>query len=161
VGGPRVQRSARSIVIGCGNPLRQDDAFGHLVCDRLRDELRGDVDVLAVHQLTPELAPILATAELAIFVDARVGDEPGLLECQPVRAASGAEPTFSHDLSPMALLRLGRELYGAQPQAWAVTATGAAFRYGERASEPVEAIVADAVAQIKRLLSDRPRGPCG
>ena len=42
------------LVIGWGNPLRGDDAFGFLAAERLIP-LLPEAEVLAVHQLTPEL----------------------------------------------------------------------------------------------------------
>ncbi len=47
----------RPLVIAYGNRLRGDDAVGWVVADALRDDVRMEsVDVVAVHQLTPDLA---------------------------------------------------------------------------------------------------------
>src|SRR5690349_6241379 len=62
---------ARVLIVGYGNPLRGDDAFGFLAAEKLRSEIvSADVEVLALHQLVPELMEPVSRAELAIFIDA-------------------------------------------------------------------------------------------
>jgi len=47
---------ATTRIIGCGNSLRGDDAFGRLAARRLQDLIHdSEIEILAVHQLTPEL----------------------------------------------------------------------------------------------------------
>ena len=58
------------LVIGYGNDLRSDDAVGQKVANAIAAWKLPQVTSLCVHQLTPELASFLATAELAIFIDA-------------------------------------------------------------------------------------------
>jgi hydrogenase maturation protease len=118
-----------ALVIGYGNPLRQDDGLGWEVAARLRAEDLPGVDVVACHQLTPELAEPISRAERVIFVDICQGAEPGRVKCRPLTPDSAAELAFSHQVRPGALLHLARELYGACPPAWVVTVDGAAFGY--------------------------------
>jgi hydrogenase maturation protease len=58
------------VVIGYGNTLRSDDGAGQQVATLVEDWQLPQVRSLAVHQLTPELAAELATAQMVIFVDA-------------------------------------------------------------------------------------------
>src|SRR5262245_1795360 len=77
------------VVIGYGNDLRGDDAVGLRAAQAVAAWDMPGVCGLAVHQLTPELAEILAGAALAIFVDARVPDP--LFLCQDSGPENGAE----------------------------------------------------------------------
>ncbi|RLE31149.1 hypothetical protein DRJ54_01095, partial [Candidatus Acetothermia bacterium] len=61
----------KALVVGFGHPLRRDDGVGLWVAQRLSD-LPG-VEVIAAQALAPELVPKIATADLVVFVDARMG----------------------------------------------------------------------------------------
>jgi Ni,Fe-hydrogenase maturation factor len=74
--------SLSTLVIGCGNDLRGDDALGPLAATAVAAWDMPGVQALAVHQLMPELAEALAEADLAIFVDA----------CAPVAPPSPDQP---------------------------------------------------------------------
>src|SRR5688500_920322 len=68
------------LVIGYGNPLRGDDGFGWQIAQQLAGLLIDEsVTVLAVQQLTPELAEAVGRASLVMFVDAHAGGRPGQL----------------------------------------------------------------------------------
>src|SRR5262245_30725916 len=56
------------VVVGYGNELRGDDAVGPRVAQAVAAWDLPGVCGLAIHQLTPELAEILAAAARAIFV---------------------------------------------------------------------------------------------
>lgn len=60
---------ARVIAIGYGNTLRSDDGAGQKVAEILASWHLPQMRSISVHQLTPELAALLAEVELAIFVD--------------------------------------------------------------------------------------------
>lgn len=165
--------SAR-LVIGYGNPLRADDGLGWVVAQRLRSDLdgdrrTGDVVVLAEHQLTPELAEPISRAQLVVFVDARVGDQPGRVDCHVVVPTGGGSLAFSHDVDPTSLVQMARLLYGAYPRAVAVSVDGDDFGYGMTLSPMVDAAVPDVVQRVRELLTDealaasvpRTGGSCG
>src|SRR4029079_16715395 len=70
--------SVRLLIIGYGNRLRGDDAAGYLAAESLRTLLIApDIEILAVHQLTPELAEPIAVAGRVIFLDAAASGTPG------------------------------------------------------------------------------------
>ena len=58
------------LLIGWGNGLRQDDGVGLLIAERVEGWSRPRLEVLAIPQLTPELASRLAEAARVLFVDA-------------------------------------------------------------------------------------------
>jgi Ni,Fe-hydrogenase maturation factor len=161
----------RILIVGYGNPLRGDDGFGPRVAGEIAALHLPDVEVLIRHQLTPELAEPLSRAALAIFIDAAAGAQEcgadlsspqgrdssrpspnnvaqSRLTCCPVEVGAGRPGAFTHRADPGGLLWLARELYGACPEAWTVSAAAADFELGARLSPDVEAAVAAAVAMI-------------
>lgn len=86
-----------ALIIGYGNPLRGDDGFGWHVADRLTELLNDEsAKILAVHQLTPELAESIGEAKLVIFVDAAYGGEPGSWKCEPVASDTILSNALTH-----------------------------------------------------------------
>lgn len=131
------------LVIGYGNPLRGDDGLGWLVARRLAEEVAGgDVVVLALHQLTPELAEEISISELVIFIDADCEQEPGRLSCKVIKPRSSIPGATTHHLDPPNLLALTQALYGALPKtAILITVSGESFGYKEGLSPIVKATV--------------------
>ena len=145
-----------ALIVAYGNPLRQDDALGWYVAERLIADGIDGVDVVACHELTPELAERISQAAFVVFVDALIGEVPGQVQCQPVSTTTDGAATFSHDLAPTTLLSLARALFGSQPPAWVITVTGDVFGHGTGLSPSVEAAVTPAVRCIKELLAELP-----
>ena len=152
------ERQWRALVIGYGNPLRQDDGVGWHVAARLRRSSTSEPGRSSrCHQLTPELAEPISRAERVVFVDAREGGRPGRVAFEPVdRTPSSAPRAFSHHVSPTLLLALAAELYGARPDAWTVAIGGAAFGYGTELSKPARAAVEPAAEKVRGLLERQP-----
>jgi hydrogenase maturation protease len=117
------------LLIGYGNPLRQDDGLGWRIAMAIEALGLPDLQVLAAQQLTHELAAPIALAEAVVFVDAAYGESTangsaqgiGPLALKPLhhnpQAPNPGPQTFSHQLTPQALLVLAGELYGHQPAA--------------------------------------------
>jgi hydrogenase maturation protease len=108
------------VVIGYGNPLRQDDGIGRRAAELLEARLApGAADVTCCHQLTPELAAMLADAPIVLFLDAAVDQAPGLVAYRSV--SPDRRSSASHHLSPEHLLDLARMLNGDVPPAFLIT----------------------------------------
>jgi hydrogenase maturation protease len=143
------------LVIGYGNPLREDDGAGRLVAERLDAEGAGvGVTVVAAHQLTPEMAEPIARAKIVVFVDARLGDGPGTVASEAVGPEESAATALSHDVDPPALLALARALYGACPPAAVVSVGAARIGYGIELSEEVRAAIPIAMDRVRAILRD-------
>jgi hydrogenase maturation protease len=142
------------LVIGYGNPLRADDRVGWAVAEAVR-LAQPDVSVRTAHALTPELAGAIAESDLVVFVDARVGDEPGRVDVERLRGAP-APATSPHGLTPAVLLAWAAALYGRHPHAYLVSVVGERYEFGETLSPAVDASIATVVETISHL---RDRGP--
>jgi hydrogenase maturation protease len=143
------------LVIGYGNTLRGDDGIGPAVAEAVAGLGLPGVRILVVHQLTPELAAVLADVRLAVFVDAGLGGDP--LTATPL-TADAAGPVMTHAADPRGLLALARAVYGRAPEAWLVTATGTDFWFGDGLSVAGREHVRAACAWVERLLRDRSDG---
>ncbi len=144
------------LIIGYGNPLREDDGIGWRVIEEFNNcqlsIVNCQLETVAVHQLLPELAGDVSEAELVIFVDASVVGEPGTIsvqELEPVEQEMGA---FTHHFDPAGLLGYARDLYGRFPQAYLVTITAVSLGYGEGLSPTIEMLVPDVLQQIKQII---------
>lgn len=142
------------VVIGYGNTLRSDDGAGQWVATVVQDWQLPQVRSVAVHQLTPELAAELATAQMVIFVDAY--PESSTVQVHPL-TDEVAETThrLGHTSNPRSLLHLAKTLYRATLTAWWVLIPAVNFDFGEKFSPTTEAGVAVALEKIKQLISDR------
>jgi hydrogenase maturation protease len=162
------QSAGGVLVIGYGNALRSDDGVGwHAAALLAEDRRLAGVEVLAVHQLTPELALDMSRASLVILVDATVGDAPGAITVRPLaaddRSSTGGPGASSHHVGPGELLAVAGELYGAVPEALVVSVGVADMEPGEALSPAVAAAlpaVANAVVGlIARHRGSRPASP--
>ena len=142
-----------AVVIGYGNRLRGDDGVGPRIASAI-GRRRPDVRVLDVHQLTPELAAVVADADVAVFVDARMDGGGGI----EVRRLPGGAPGWAldHVFAPDAVLSLAATLYGRCPPAWTVSVPVDSLAFGERLSPKARAAVGEAVEVVARLLPPRP-----
>lgn len=145
------------LLIGCGNSLRRDDGAGPLLARRLGGRCRRrDLELIACHQLTPELAPLLADPRIkaAIFADAALPGR-GAETTGPLLRPIAEEPVptlLGHRLSPASLLALAARLYGRRPPAWLVTIPGEDFGFGNGLSDAAEGMLIRAEEEVRRLL---------
>jgi hydrogenase maturation protease len=133
-----------TLIVGYGNPLRGDDGLGWHVAERLRASVHNpDIEILTLHQLTPELMEPISRADRAIFIDAAAGLIPGEIRERAVEPQNFGR-AFTHHATPAALLAGAHALYGRAPQATLITVTGADFSVSDQLS-PVVASRLDAV----------------
>ncbi len=142
------------LVIGYGNTLRNDDGVGQAVVERVKAWALPHVQVLAVHQLTPELAEPLSNVDLAIFVDAYPADFGGEVQVYPLEPASSGW-TMGHTSAPKGLLAIAQALYNYHPQAWLVAIPAQNFELGDRLSPLAERGMAEALKAIDRLIQNQ------
>ena len=138
----------RLLIIGYGNRSRGDDGVGYRAAERLHDRLAGTgIEVLAVHQLTPELMDAVARAERVIFIDAGVQGQPGEIRMIDLDA-SGASEAFTHHGRPAALLSGAAKLYGSSATGVLYSIAGQSFEFGEELTPAVERAMGELVTRL-------------
>jgi hydrogenase maturation protease len=145
---PFVERT-RTLVIGWGNPLRGDDGAGVAVAEALLQRPRAGREVLAVHQLTPELALAVAGAERVFFVDARVERLDEGICSERVMAEADGGGLSTHAGTPQALLHLAACLYDAHPEAWLFSIPARQLDVGAACSAGCRAWIEQVVREIE------------
>ncbi|MFC1528274.1 hydrogenase maturation protease [Candidatus Latescibacterota bacterium] len=113
------------LLIGYGNPAREDDGLGPSVADEIEKLAIDGITVDADYQLTVEYAAAVAEYDTVIFVDASVsGREPfSLNRLTPERQESFS----SHSITPEAVLGLAQELFSAGTSAYILGIRGYSF----------------------------------
>lgn len=140
------------VIIGYGNPLRGDDGVGWYVAGRLAEIAdEKTIQVLACHQLTPELAPTIAAVEHVIFIDADCGHSPGEISRQNVRPEA-VKKVLTHTMSPTQLLGLARDLYQGKATGELYTVGGQSFDHREDLSPVVRRACDQLITQIRGFL---------
>ncbi|MFI5381834.1 MAG: hydrogenase maturation protease, partial [Tepidisphaerales bacterium] len=137
------------LVVGIGSLIRGDDGAGRLVAERLADSLHlPGVEVMSVHQLTPELAEVISRSGVFVVVDTSAVDPPGKLVCRQVEPAAGIDPG-AHICTPASLLAWSRWLYGRFPPAFIFSVGGEKFDITEELTPMVQRGAAELQIQIE------------
>lgn len=142
------------MVIGYGNPGRQDDGLGPAVAAAFEQADLPDVTVDSDYQLTVEDAAAVAQHDVVIFADADcTGPEP--FRFDPV--LPGDAVTFSsHSVQPDGVLALADQLFGVRPRAYALGIRGYEFNeYREALSAAAQRNLAAAVDFLRGALNQR------
>lgn len=145
--------TARTLIVGFGNPLRGDDGVGWAAAEQLESRLSDPgVSILACHQLTPELAADAARVDRLVLIDASSEATPGSVVVEKLEPSEMPSNSFSHHLRPTDLLDCARQLYGSCPEAWMVSIGGESFEHGDELSAAVAAALPEAIARAESLV---------
>lgn len=147
---PRQPATAPFLVIGYGNMLRSDDGVGVKVAEAIEALHLQDVEVIACHQLTPELAEPISEARMVIFVDAAV-DAATEVQMRQLDPAAGAQ-LMAHAPNPRTLLAMAKQLFGQCPPAWWLTIPVEHLGFGEELSPLARRGYEIALAKIRALV---------
>ena len=150
--------AGRTLIIGYGNQLRGDDGLGPGAAALLADDPRlHGAQVLALHQLTPELAADFAEAKLVILVDVNVVDEAGAVSVRRLDGTPSSRQGSSHHASPADLAALAHELWGASPAVFVVSVGAASLEMGEGLSGPVRKSLPAVVEAVVSIIAEHGR----
>jgi len=143
-----------TLVLGCGNDLRGDDALGPIVVDELQAMLPDEPHVRFEVRcgLTPELADTLATIDRLVFVDCSLGGPHGVVRRVEYGPSDDADIACVHLLDLPALLSWTKQLYGRAPRAVAYTIAGESFELSEELSPNVADALPELIDKVCREL---------
>lgn len=155
-----------TLIIGYGNPDRQDDGvawhvltllasqFGRAVPDSPDEGIfpsGENPDLLFTLQLIPELAETIADYERVCFVDAHTGNVPEEIHIAEVQPFYQQSP-FTHHMTPQTVLSLAQSIYKRTPQAMLVSVRGYEFGFTRDLSAQTGQLAGVAVTEILQRL---------
>ena len=150
------------LIIGYGNSLRGDDGLGWYAANSLAQTLASQapaVQVLALQQLTPELALPISQADFVVFIDAcwstEVCKKEQALVFQAIKPDQGANYSLTHHLKPSTLLAYSQLLYDTFPSAVLFSIASQHFGYGEALSAQTAALLPALLEAVTKLLVQR------
>ena len=159
------------LIIGYGNAYCHDDGVALYVINELRrllgvrelppdedglDELGHKLDTVMLHQLIPEIIPVVANYRLVFFVDAHLGTIPEKVRVVRVEEELGFH-AVSHHMSPGMVLRMVREMKGITPVGYLVSVKGENFDFGLGISDKCKLSADIAIKRILDLANDLPQ----
>ena len=152
----------KTLLIGYGNPDRQDDGAAWHILYRLAARLgrplpdgpeegflpeEQEPDLWFVLQLTPEMSETLADYERIVFIDAHTGQVPAEIQFGPV-SPTDSTSILTHNISPAACLALTWSIYFRRPQAHLLTVRGYSFQFSRELTPQTDRLVDQAVDLI-------------
>lgn len=145
-------RQLRALVIGYGNPGREDDGLGPAAAAAIARLGWPRVSTIDNYQLAIEDAIDIAAHDAVWFVDAAC---TGRTPCtfQPLSPRLDISFT-SHLLKPETVLAIAAQQFGGTPQAHLVSIRGYDFDFREGLSERAAGNLAIAVSLLRRRIGD-------
>jgi hydrogenase maturation protease len=142
------------LVLGYGNPGRQDDGLGCAAAEAVAALRLAGVRTSAGYQLAIEDAYDAAACAAVIFIDAsRSAAEP--FSVAPVVPSTELTCFASHDVRPELIIGLCRRVYGCSPDARLIGIRGYAFDFNEGLTGGAQANLESALVYIRRVLDGR------
>jgi hydrogenase maturation protease len=140
----------RILVIGYGNPGRQDDGLGPATAAEIERIGWRNVTTSDNYQLVIEDAIQIAAHDVVWFVDAACdGEAP----CTVRRLSAAFDITFTtHLLKPEALLAIAEQQFGKSPEAHLLSVRGYEFDFQEGLSDRARDNLTLAVALLTRRI---------
>lgn len=152
--GASARGQGRILVIGYGNPGRQDDGLGPAVAAAMGQLGWSHLTAFDAYQLNIEDAIDVADHDVVWFVDAaKVGPSP--------YAVTDLAPAFetdftSHLVRPEVVLALAQHYYGKTPRAFLLAIRGYAFEFVEELTAPAAENMRLAVSMLTDLMLEPP-----
>lgn len=148
---------ARTIVIGYGNPDRQDDGVAwHILCNLANRLGRptpsfeegftisgDDPDLYFVLQLTPELGELMAKYQRICLIDAHTGSIPENVKLTQLKPEYQKSP-LTHHTTPQTCLAFAKSIYNSEPEAILVSVRGFEFNFSHHLSSKTKNLASQA-----------------
>jgi hydrogenase maturation protease len=136
----------RILVLGYGNPGRQDDGLGPAAAAGIAGLGWPSLTAFDNYQLNIEDAIDVAAHDVVWFVDAaRTGGQP--FAVHDLEPASGIEFT-SHIVRPETILAIARQYFGRSPQAFLLAIRGYEFAFVESLTQTATDNLREALAML-------------
>lgn len=157
----------RVLVIGYGNPDRQDDGVGYQALLQLatalgrtlpEDPYEGLIpngrnpDLWFDLQLKPEMAEEIARYDQVFFIDAHTGAVPEEVSWREVSPQFQTSP-LTHHLTPESCLSICESLYNSKPAAILISIRGYEFGFSSTLSHRTEVLLSQAVDRILKWVN--------
>ena len=158
---------SKILIIGYGNPDREDDGVAWHILERLAERLGrpdpaqaaeslegadGAPDLLCRLQLDPDLAEIVADYDRICFVDAHTGAYAEDVRFEEIAGGFQASP-FTHHMTPETVLALAATLHRRAPQGAVVSVRGYQFGFAHALSPATAQLAEAATERIMAWLS--------
>ena len=167
---------SKSLVIGYGNPDREDDGVAWHIVRKLAERFgrvspntpivsildldvgepqhRDDApDLMIELQLMPEVAETLADYDKVCFVDAHTGAYAHDVNIVDVQAEFQSSP-FTHHITPQTCLGLARAAFGRAPAGIVVSVRGYKFGFAHALSPQTAQLADEATEAILAWLKE-------
>lgn len=160
------RRTLTILILGFGNPDRQDDGVAWHVLRELmvsygmpKPETLDIDDFLSdqsVHfqfqlQLLPEIADDLNKYERAVFIDAHTGAVPLDVNVTEVKPEFQKSP-LTHHLTANSLLAITQKIHNSYPKSILISIRGHAFAFSQELSPNTQDLVSIAVDTIQNWI---------
>ncbi len=137
------QNLPRTLIVGYGNPDREDDGVAWHVLQTIAQKfgvpISDDTDVGIFPegnqldfwfnlQLMPEMAPDMVAYERICFIDAHTGAIPDKIRIEHIQSKFQNSP-LTHHLTPETIVSILEHLYQHTPEALLVSIRGYQFRF--------------------------------
>ncbi len=151
-----------TLIIGYGNPDRQDDGLAWHILARLAAHFNlpgmgpdtddffpigHNPDLLFTLQLTPELAETIARYERVGFIDAHTGQIAEDISVQEIKPEFRPS-ALTHHMTPQTLLSLVENVYHQKPEAVLISIRGYEFGFSRSLSDKASLLAQKAVEDI-------------
>lgn len=151
-----------TIIIGYGNPDRQDDGVAWHIMRAVAEGLHFSAPLLPEEpfnintdqiefvfnlQLMPEYGELISNFKRVCFIDAHTGAIPEEIRGIEINAVYQRTP-FTHHMTPQTCLEIARMVYHATPDAFLVSVRGYKFGFSNLLSKKTERLVPLAVEKI-------------
>jgi len=146
------------LVVGIGNPVRQDDGIGPYCVKILQQTLDGAkrklVDCMTVHQLDVIHCDTFSEYPFIIFIDADALNGPEAFRLEVIHPEPGPQPFTSHIGSIPEILSLTGSIFGVFPKAYLVAVRGMSFEVGEDLTPVAVKNANEALEIVNRLIDE-------
>ena len=140
----------RILVLGYGNPGRQDDGLGPAAAQAIEQWRLPGVNVEVNYLLNIEDAAEAAEHDLVLFIDA-AADGPEPFEMHEVMPANSMTFT-SHVVPPSTILAICDQCYQHVPEAWLLAIRGYEFELIEELTDAARDNLEKALTHIRHWL---------